>query len=74
MKHLLLIIAFVGCGSSAGCCLWRQQNPVKESVVESRQFVQQGVNALGKNDLSEAERYCSQAVRACPNDPNARRH
>ncbi|MCE9604052.1 MAG: tetratricopeptide repeat protein [Planctomycetia bacterium] len=68
---LLLLPLLLPCG---GCCLWRMQNPVSKSVVESRQYVQQGVNALERRDLSEAERYCSQAIRACPDDPEARRH
>lgn len=50
------------------------QNPVSTSIVESRQLAQQGFNALEHRDLSEAERFCSQAVRACPNDPQARRY
>lgn len=74
MKFLLVITVALLCGLSTGCCLWRQQNPVKESVVTSRQFSQQGLNALSKNDLKEAEGYCSQAVRACPVDPHARRY
>lgn len=57
--------------ASSGCCLWRNQNPIKESVVESRQYVQQGVNALERKDLDEAERLLSQAVRACPDDAEA---
>lgn len=73
VKHLLLIIALLTCALSEGCCLWRQQNPVSDSVVASRQFAQQGLNALERSNLSEAEKYCSQAVRACPSDPNARR-
>ena len=63
----------LACAPSGGCCLWRQQNPVSDSVVASRQFAQQGLNALERSNLSEAEKYCSQAVRACPSDPNARR-
>lgn len=56
---------------SSGCCLWRNQNPIKESIVESRQYVQQGVNALERKDLDEAERLLGQAVRACPDDAEA---
>lgn len=59
---------------SNGCCLWRAQNPVSKSIVESRQLVQQGVDALEHRRLDDAERYCSQAVRACPDDPQARRY
>ena len=46
---------------------------MSDSVVASRQFAKQGLNALERSDLTEAEKYCSQAVRACPSDPNARR-
>ncbi len=45
-----------------------ESESIKESVVESRQYVQQGVNALVRKDLDEAERLLSQAVRACPDD------
>lgn len=57
-----------------GCCLWRQQNPVSEQVVLSRQYAQQGVNELARNNLVDAERYCSQAVRAAPDDAAVRMH
>ena len=60
--------------ASGGCCFWRMQNPVSKSVVESRQFVQQGVNALERRNLEEAERFGAQAVRACPDDPQAHRY
>lgn len=74
-RSTLLALMLLSClASSSGCCLWRMQNPVKTSVVESRQLVQQGVNALERRDLFEAERYCSQAIRACPDDPQARRY
>ncbi|MBA4017835.1 MAG: hypothetical protein C0483_11725 [Pirellula sp.] len=73
MKHLPFIIALLTCAPAGGCCLWRQQNPVSDSVVASREFAKQGLNALERSNLSEAEKYCSQAVRACPSDPNARR-
>lgn len=36
--------------------------------------MQQGVDALEHRRLEDAERYCSQAVRACPDDPQARRY
>jgi len=58
----------------AGCCLWRQHNPVSEQVVLSRQYAQQGVNELARNNLAEAESYCAQAVRAAPDDAAVRRH
>ena len=58
----------------AGCCFWRNQNPVDEHVVLSRQFARQGVNAMERCDWSEAERLCAQAVRSAPNDAEARRH
>ena len=67
-------LAFVCLASlcfSSGCCFWRQQNPVTESLVTSRQYVQQGVNALERQDLDEAERLLGQAVRACPDDAEA---
>jgi len=76
VKHAALLLPSLALALvvAPGCCFWRQQNPVKDSVVESRRYIQQGVNALGRSDLAEAERYCSQAVRACPDDAKARRH
>jgi len=74
-RQILFALAVsLGALASNGCCLWRMQNPVSKSIVESRQLAQQGVNALEHRNLDEAERYCSQAVRACPNDPQARRY
>jgi len=74
-RRLLLALALsLGAIASNGCCLWRMQNPVSKSIVESRQLAKQGFNALEHRNLDEAERYCSQAVRACPNDPQARRY
>jgi tetratricopeptide (TPR) repeat protein len=58
---------------SSGCCLWRKQSPVSESLMASRQFAQQGVNAFDRRDLDEAERLLGQAVRACPEDADAKR-
>lgn len=70
-RGLCAAIALVIATSSSGCCFWRNQNPIKESVVESRQYLQHGVNALDRKDLDEAERFLSQAVRACPDDAEA---
>jgi tetratricopeptide (TPR) repeat protein len=59
---------------NGGCCFWRNQNPVKEEIVAGRQCVQQGVNAMERRDLDEAERLLAQAVRACPDDAAAHRY
>jgi tetratricopeptide (TPR) repeat protein len=61
-------------GPSSGCCFWRQQNPVSEQLVTSRQLAQQGVNELQRGNLNEADRLLAQAVRACPDDPAAHRY
>ena len=71
--HLALLVAASAVPWSAGCCLWRQQNPVSEQVVLSRQYAQQGINELARNNLAEAEQYCAQAVRAAPSPSSARR-
>lgn len=60
--------------SSGGCCFWRQQNPVSEQLVASRQLAQQGVNEFERRNYDEAERLLGQAVRACPDDAAAHRH
>jgi Flp pilus assembly protein TadD len=60
--------------SCSGCCFWRNQNPVSDSLVASRQYAQQGVNALERRDLDEAEKLLAQAVRACPDDAASHRH
>jgi predicted Zn-dependent protease len=66
--------AALSLGVGGGCCFWRNQNPVNETVVAGRQCVQQGVNALERRDLDEAERLLAQAVRNCPDDAAAHRH
>jgi Flp pilus assembly protein TadD len=71
---LACLCASLATSLPAGCCLWRQQSPVSEQVVLSRQYAQQGVNELANNNLSEAERYCAQAVRAAPGDAAVRMH
>jgi Flp pilus assembly protein TadD len=71
--HCACLLALVA-PLSAGCCLWRQQNPVSEQVVLSRQYAQQGVNELARNNLTEAERYCALAVREAPDDAAVRMH
>jgi tetratricopeptide (TPR) repeat protein len=72
--HLACLLVAAALAGSSGCCLWRQQSPVSEQVVLSRQYAQQGVNELARNNLSEAERYCAQAVRAAPDDAAVRMH
>jgi len=59
---------------NGGCLLWRQQNPVSESLVASRQYAQQGVNAMERQNLDDAEKLLAQAVHACPDDAAAHRH
>jgi cellulose synthase operon protein C len=71
---LACLCASLATSLPAGCCLWRQQSPVSEQVVLSRQYAQQGINELARNNLSEAERYCAQAVRAAPDDAAVRMH
>jgi tetratricopeptide (TPR) repeat protein len=66
---IVMVVAVNG-----GCCFWRQQNPVSEQLVTSRQLAQQGVNELQRHNLDEANRLLAQAVRACPDDPAAHRH
>ena len=71
-RHVAVVALLLPSMFGGGCCFWRQQNPVDEQVLLSRQFTQQGVNALERQNLDDAERLCSEAVRAAPDDAEAR--
>jgi tetratricopeptide (TPR) repeat protein len=73
-RHSSLALFAATLPFSVGCCFWRQQNPVSEQVLLSRQYAQQGVNELARHNLGEAERFCAQAVQAAPGDAAVRMH
>ncbi len=56
-----------------GCQMFRQQGPVSKPVAESRQLSQRGLNAMEKGDFASAESLLADAVKACPQDVDARR-
>ena len=71
---LVRIVAVALVLSAAGCRLPGREGPVSPSLVASRQFCQQGVAAIERNDWEQAERLLADAVKTCPSDPDARRH
>lgn len=64
---LLLIVTL------AGCRIPGTEGPVSRALATSRQLSHRGVNALERGDSQSAEKLLSQAVAACPADPEARR-
>ncbi len=59
---------------ASGCRLARMEGLGSRSVATSRQFSQEGVTAMERDQWDRAELLLSQAVRACPSDPDARRN
>jgi len=57
-----------------GCRLAGKDGPIPRSLAISRQLSQRGVEAIEREDWTEAERLLAQAVRAYPSDVDARRH
>lgn len=57
-----------------GCRLTGKDGPIPHSLAISRQLSQRGVDAIEREDWTEAERLLAQAVRAYPSDVDARRH
>ncbi|HEV7225079.1 MAG TPA: tetratricopeptide repeat protein [Pirellulales bacterium] len=62
------------CLAPVGCRLHRGAEPVSRSLVQCRQLSQQGLRALERKDLPQAEALLAEAVEACPVDPEARQH
>jgi len=58
----------------AGCRLPGHEGPVSESLATCRQLSQQGIAALERGERQNAEALLDKAVKACPLDPEARRH
>jgi len=57
-----------------GCRLPGGEGPVSKSLAESRQLAQQGIAAAERGQPQQAESLLADAVKACPVDPEARRH
>ena len=68
--RIVTAILFV---AAAGCRIPGYGGPRSQTVLQSRQFSQQGAGALERQDWAAAESLFSQAVAACPSDVDARR-
>lgn len=58
----------------SGCRLARMEGLGWRSLATSRQFSQEGVTAMERDQWDRAELLLSQAVRTCPSNPDARRN
>ncbi len=65
-----LLLAVLACG----CRLPGGRGPVSQSLVSCRQLSQQGIAALERGQVQQAEGMLGKAVAACPIDPEARRY
>jgi tetratricopeptide (TPR) repeat protein len=57
-----------------GCHWVRHDGPVSQSLARCRQLSHGGVAALERGHRDKAEQLLAEAVKACPVDPEARRH
>jgi len=73
-RRLLQTVLWTLCLLLPGCQLPGLQGPVSRSLEACRGFSQQGIAAIERGQWVEAETLLAQAVRACPNDPEARHH
>ena len=69
-----MIVLFLAVLPSVGCRMPWREAPVSQSVVDCRRLSQQGVAALDRGRLQDAEALLAKAVAACPTDAEARRH
>ncbi len=58
----------------SGCRLPGSEGPVPKSLADCRQLSQRGIAAAERGQHEQAETLLSDAVKACPVDPDARRH
>lgn len=65
---VLVSLAALGCRSMSG------RGPMSRSVATCQQYAQQGRSAVERNEWDKAETLLSQAVQACGNDVESRRH
>jgi tetratricopeptide (TPR) repeat protein len=70
----LLLVALVGLVVQAGCRLPWSDGPISHRLAASRDFCQQGVAAMEQGDWEKAKQLLEQAVHACPDDVESRRH
>ncbi len=69
----LTYAALLASSTLAGCRLPGTEGPVSRSLATSRHLSQQGVAAAEHGQWDRAESFLSQAVQACPGNPDARR-
>ncbi|MCP4191220.1 MAG: tetratricopeptide repeat protein [Planctomycetaceae bacterium] len=59
---------------SVGCTSLRPRAPVERDVLLARQLSQQGLDALDRGQIEQAENHFSEALDRCPANVNARCH
>ena len=67
----IVAVAACVCGSS-GCATLSSRNPVERNVLAARHSSQQGMAALDRGHLVQAEQYFSDAIAQCPDNIDAR--
>ena len=72
MRSALVVILAVGFG--AGCRLVQRRDPVPPELADARRLCNEGLSAVDRNDLVQAEGLLERAVKSCPLDIDARRH
>ena len=72
MRSALVVILAVGLG--AGCRLVQRRDPVPPELANARRLCNEGLSAVDRNDLVQAEGLLERAVKSCPLDIDARRH
>ena len=72
MRQIVLIILVAVC--SQGCVIPGIEGPVSRSLTASRQLSLRGVAAMEQGRDAEAQTLLAKAVKACPEDTEARRH
>ena len=65
---------FVLLGACAGCRLTGREGPVPQALINSRHYSQLGIAAMDREQWDEAQQLLAKAVRACPQDAEARRN
>ncbi|MFM7034654.1 MAG: tetratricopeptide repeat protein [Planctomycetia bacterium] len=67
-------VAAVFVAGAAGCRFMPRRGPVPEELAAARRLSNQGLSAADQQDLARAETLLERAVKACPEDVEARRH
>jgi tetratricopeptide (TPR) repeat protein len=70
----MLLVSIVCVVGLSGCRLFGNRGPVPQEVATCRQLAQRGMSAMERGEWSRAESLLSQAIKAYPDDPNARRY